>query len=254
MNAASTALRTPPSRQDVIAAVPDSIDAFERSVHDIDYESKGVLFSEMLFVEIGTRLAGATRIIESGRARGQSTLILALRLPGLPIVSYEFDANSPDVPIARERLAPYPNVSLRFGDATRELPMIVAPGDVVVIDGPKGFRAVRLALGLLAQGRCDTVFVHDMCVGTRERRFLDAHVPGVFYSDDPAFVEAAHRLDARCTDAIPPARRREALDGGPGYGFSMACLTRRPGVSYGGLRARAALAGLMRRFDRGGEQ
>ncbi len=239
-----------PTLAAVLAAVPDTLPAFDAAMAGIDYESKGVLFSEMLFVEIGARLAGARRLLESGRARGQSTLILARRFPGVPIVSYEFDARSPDVPIAQARLAGCRDVELRFGDATRELPALAAAGDAVLVDGPKGFRAVRLALALLTGGRVDTVFVHDMCVGTPERRFLDECVPGVFCSDDARYVRLAHRLDARCADAIPPERRHEALGDRPGYGFSMACLPRVPGVNYRALRWRAALAGLSRRFAR----
>jgi hypothetical protein len=235
--------------ESVLNATPRWIDEFERSLAGADYESKGVLFSEMLFVEVGIRLMKARRVVESGRARGQSTLVLAQRLPGLPIVSYEFDPHSPDVPVAGARLAPYPAVALRFGDATKALPPLVQAGDAVLIDGPKGFRAVRLALALLAQGGCEAVFVHDMCVGTLERAFLDAHVPGVFYSDDPRFVALASRLDDRFEDAIPAQRRRQALNGRSGYGFSMACLPRMAGVSYRTLQLRCMLAGLMRRFS-----
>jgi len=73
--------------------------------------------------------------------------------PSLPIISIEYDARSPDVPTAAARLAGFSNLDLRFGDATRLLPGLVQPGDIVLIDGPKGFRGLRLALSLLASGK-----------------------------------------------------------------------------------------------------
>lgn len=245
------ARRPPLTIEAVLAEAPGWLEPFAASIRSLDYENKGVMFSEMFFIELGARLAGAKRLIESGRARGQSTLILARRFPELPIISFEFVEGSADAAVAQARLAPYANADLRFGDATQALPAIVREGDVVFIDGPKGFRAVRLALTLLRHTATPAVFLHDMCVGTLERRFLDRHVPGVFYSDDPRFARLAHGLDAGCIEAIPPERRFEAIYPDAGYGFSMACLPRIPDAPYGWLQLRVALAGMSRLVDRG---
>lgn len=208
---------------------------FATRIQDVPYERKGILYSEMFFLWL---CAGAPRrILESGRARGQSTLLLALAFPDIPIVSIEHDPGSPDVPVAAERLAGRSNVDLRFGDATRILPDLAAPGDVVLIDGPKGFRALRLALRLLAQGRVGTVFLHDMLRGTAERSFLETHLPSTLYADDPRFAELARPLDAAVQGEIPPG------------GYGLACLQRDAGASYRLAWWRAALAGARRRHE-----
>jgi hypothetical protein len=170
----------------------------QRIVREIPFEQKGVLFSEMLF--LGACLDGKkpTRIIESGRARGQSTHVLALMFPDTEIASIEYDANSPDCPIAAQRLAPFKNVRLLFGDSTKLIPEMLREGDVVLIDGPKHFRAIRLALQLMVTGKPEAVFIHDVDCSVPERHYLDRGVPGVLYSDDDAFVKEFRSLDDKC--------------------------------------------------------
>jgi predicted O-methyltransferase YrrM len=219
--------------------------AFERRIRGVPYERKGVLFWEMLFVYLCARSAAPRRILESGRARGQSTLLLALCFPELPIVSLEHDPASPDASVAAERLRPYPNVQLEFGDAMRLLPAIAREGDVVLIDGPKGFRALRLALSLLSGGRISMVFLHDMTAGTRERAFLERRLPATLYSDAADFAAVANTLDAAAAD-IPAALRWDAAARRP-YGYGMACLPRLTGTSYRRARIAAAFSGFAAR-------
>lgn len=221
---------------------------FRQRVAGVPYEKKGVLFSEMYFLYLCARHAAPRRLLESGRARGQSTLLLSLLFPELPVISFEHDPASPDVAVASERLSDRRNVELRFGDATRVLPAEVRSGDIVLIDGPKGFRGLRLALRLLASGRPAQVFVHDCAVGSPERRFLEAHVPGACYSDHPHFARIAHVLDAACSDTIPVDRRIDGDRPPAGYGYGLACLPRDAGVSYRWLLARAMLAGSIERL------
>jgi predicted O-methyltransferase YrrM len=203
----------------------------------VPYERKGVLFSEMLFFYLCASSARPRRILESGRARGQSTLLLALCFPQLPIISLEHDAASADVPVAAQRLRAHRNVSLEFGDAMQILPAIADHGDVVLIDGPKGFRALRLALRLLSQGRVSMVFVHDMTAGTAERRFLEHRLPSTLYSDAQDFAAVARALDERVEDA--PAR-----------GFGLACLPSLPRGGYAWKWLAAAFTGFATRVAR----
>jgi predicted O-methyltransferase YrrM len=211
--------------------------AYRSRVGGVPYERKGILFSEMFFFTLCARRARPARILESGRARAQSTLLLAVSFPELPILSLEHDPRSVDVPVAAARMRPYPNVELRFGDATRILPAIARQGDVALIDGPKGFRAVRLALHLLAQGRLAMVFLHDVLRGSPERAFLERWLPATLYSDDPRFARVAHVLDAAADD-IPEPRRWRGGDPSAGYGYSLACLQHSAHTPY--LRARIA--------------
>jgi predicted O-methyltransferase YrrM len=230
----------------VAEAAAHELAPFRRRVAGMPYERKGILYSEMLFFCVCVRGMRPRRILESGRARGQSTLLLALCFPDIPIISFEYDADSPDVPVAAARLKPFANVELRFGDATRLLPQLAVEGDVVLIDGPKGFRSIRLALSLLAQGRVSMVFLHDMTRGTLERRFLEAHVPGTLYSDEPQFAAVARHLDAAASD-IPDALAWKSP--GDGHGYGLACLQRQE-LNYRLVGVRAVLDGLAARIGK----
>ncbi len=223
-------------------------EAFRLRVAGVPYERKGILFSEMFFLYLCARHAAPRRILESGRARGQSTLLLSLLFPELPVISLEHDPASPDVAVAAGRLRERRNVDLRFGDATRILPGEARAGDIVLIDGPKGFRGLRLALSLLATGRASMVFLHDAGKGSVERAFLEARVPGAMYSDDPGFARIAHVLDGDCQGDLPADRRFEGERApATAYGFGMACLTHDPAVSYRRLLARVVIDGILYR-------
>lgn len=229
--------------QAVVAAAARELDGFQRRVAGLPYERKGILYSEMLFFCACAGGARPRRILESGRARGQSTLVLAACFPDVRIISLEHDAASPDVPVAAARLRQFGNVELRFGDATRLLPELAAEGDVVLIDGPKGFRSIRLALRLLAQGHSSMVFLHDMTRGTPERRFLERHLPGTLYSDEPGFAALARHLDGAAD--IPEELLWKSP--GDGHGYGLACLQRQD-LNYRVIGARAVLNGFAARF------
>lgn len=225
------------------------VDEFTDLIADIPYERKGILFSEMFFFWLCARSVHPKRILESGRARGQSTLILSYCFPDAEILSVEYDRNSPDVAIAAERLAGCSNVRQLFGDATQLLPTMAQPGDVALIDGPKGYRGIRLALNLLAQGNTPLVFVHDTATGSPERDYLAHHMPEVVYSDLPAFAHVAHRLDQGAWNELPEQHRWMG-DNPPvaGYGFSLACLPHQTDRSYLLLKLQAILSGTRHRL------
>jgi hypothetical protein len=158
------------------------------------------------------------RIVESGRARAQSTLVLSKLFPQAAIVSLESDAASPDVAIAAERLRDCDNVECRFGDSLALLPEMVRPGDVVLIDGPKDFRALKLAFRLLRGGQASVVFVHDLWLGSPAREFIERHLPSVLLSDEPRWVERYAMLDS--SKPLPPA---ESLGNRRAYGATLGC-------------------------------
>jgi predicted O-methyltransferase YrrM len=233
--------------EDLERVAPAELDAYRLRVADIPYEAKGILYSEMFFFYLCARAAGARRILESGRARGQSTLLLAACFPDRPIISLEHDQHSPDVAIAGARLAGRSNVELRFGDATRVLPRITRPGDVVIIDGPKGYRGLRLALRLLAQGNASLVFIHDLNPRAPERRLVEARLPHTLYSDDPRFASLAHVLDAPARETIPHELRWREDGAAVGYGHTLACLQRAPNASYRMAWLASVLDGVLKR-------
>ena len=155
----------------------------------------GIFISEMFFFYCVVRPINPPRILESGRDLGGSTLLLANCFPDARIASVEFEAASPRAQTALQRLKPHPNVECLFGDSRELLPKLIQPGDPVLIDGPKEFRALKLALRLLRTHKPSAVFMHDFGAGTPWRQFLDRHWPGVFFSDHPEFLRRFGSLD-----------------------------------------------------------
>ncbi len=184
----------------------------------VSHERKGIRSSELFFLYVAIADREPARILESGRARAQSTLVLARLFPQTAIISIESDASSPDVGIATERLKPYGNVDCRFGDSRQLLPELLRPGDVILIDGPKDFRALKLALRLLRTGKPRAVFVHDLWLGLPARRFVDRYLRTAFLSDDPEWVRQYSHLDSSTRTPPSPTGHRRA------YGATFACL------------------------------
>src|SRR5438105_15471969 len=141
----------------------------------------GIWESEMFLFYAAVRPYAPKQILESGRARGKSTLILAHCFPDARIVSVEFDRQSENAAAAEAKLKPYANVELLYGDSREILPERLQDGDAVLIDGPKDFRALKLALELLRTGKPSTVFVHDFPPGSPWRTFVERNWPAAFF-------------------------------------------------------------------------
>jgi predicted O-methyltransferase YrrM len=156
---------------------------------------RGIFVSEMFLFYSVVRPLNPRRILESGRALGGSTLTLAHCFPRTRIVSVEFASASPNAATALAKLAPHRNVECLFGDPRKILPRLLEPADPVLIDGPKDFRALKLALRLLRTRKPSVVFLHDFGAGSPWRRFLDRHWPGAFFSDHPEFLRRFSWLD-----------------------------------------------------------
>ncbi len=169
-------------------AIIDAMPAYERG--------PGIYISEMFLFYCVVRPLAPQRILESGRDRGGSTCLLANCFPNARIISVEFDRASPRAAPALERLAPHKNVECLFGDSRELLPNFLQPNDAVLIDGPKEFRALKLALRLLRTGKPSVVFVHDVSAGSPIRQFLERHWPGAFFSDHPEFFARFCTLDS----------------------------------------------------------
>ena len=181
----------------VLSAADALLPEFEQAIAGIPAEERGrgIFLSEMFLFYCVVRPMQPARILESGRDLGGSTLNLAHCFPRARILSVEFEKDSPHAAVALEKLAPYRNVDCLFGDSRELLPRLVRRGDAVLIDGPKDFRALKLALRLLRSCQPAVVFLHDFSAGTPWRRFLDEHWPGAFFSDDPEFLRRFGWLD-----------------------------------------------------------
>ena len=178
--------------------------AFARSLDRFRHEIKGVLSSEMLLFCALSRHLGVGTVIESGRARGNSTQMLAEYFAGpggASVFSIEYFKYTEDSLIALRRLAGrHPNLRLLFGDAFVLLPRLCARAGpcTVLIDGPKGKYALQLASRLLRNGDVRAVFIHDSHQDTEIRPAIEQLYPHTYSSDDPGFVKAFSSLDGPC--------------------------------------------------------
>ena len=202
--------------QELLREAAASLPLYLERTGGLSHEKKGIRRSELFFFYASVASAKPRRIVESGRARAQSTLVLARLFPETSIVSLESDASSPDAKIAAERLRECANVECLFGDSLRLLPDLVEAGDYVLIDGPKDFRALKLAFRLLHGGKPLAVFVHDLWLGSPVRAFVDRHLPSAILSDDPEWVQRYASLDStRPLPEFEPNESRRA------YGATM---------------------------------
>lgn len=226
-----------------LARARELVDEFEHRVGPVEKLPRGIDISEAFFVFSTAADARPRQIVESGRALGQSTELLARCFPHVSVVSVEANPNHPDAPLALQRLSELPNVACLFGNSRVLLPELVLPGDIVVIDGPKRFRAIKLALRVLRRRQPALIFIHDCPRGTPVRRFLDAHVPGAFFSDDHRFVQEFCYLDRNRDEAVlrrwtDPAHRPADRS----YSATFACIPSRPGYPRTSAFVRVTLA------------
>jgi predicted O-methyltransferase YrrM len=166
----------------------------------------GIWESEMLLFYAAIKPFASKQILESGRARGKSTLILARCFSDARIISVEFDRQSENAAAAEAKLKNEQNVELLYGDSRGILPQRLQNGDAVLIDGPKDFRALKLALDLMRTGKPCAVFVHDFPPNSPQRKFVERNWPNAFFGDDPLF-QRFQSLDNERDPRPNPQRR-----------------------------------------------
>jgi len=166
----------------------------------------GIWESEMFLFYAAVKPFAPKQILESGRARGKSTLVLARCFPDARIVSVEYDRQSENAAAAEAKLKLCSNVELLYGDSREILPGRLQPGDAVLIDGPKDFRALKLALDLMRTERPCAAFVHDFLPNFPQRKFVERNWPAAFFGDDPLFRHFQN-LDAERDPRPNPQRR-----------------------------------------------
>ena len=122
------------------------------------------------------------------------------------IISVEYDRQSENAAAAETKLKPCSNVELLYGDSREILPERLQTGDAVLIDGPKDFRALKLAVDLLRTGKPCAVFVHDFPPNSPQRKFVERNWPNAFFGDDPLF-QRFQSLDNERDPRPNPQRR-----------------------------------------------
>src|ERR1700719_511398 len=120
-------VRTPPADgiSFLLGAAEKFVDQYIERIAGVVHDLKGIRPSEGFFIFALLAANPPRRILESGRARGYSTEILARCFPGTEIISIEAERDSPDVEIAARRLAGRKNVDCWFGDGRVELPRLI---------------------------------------------------------------------------------------------------------------------------------
>ena len=203
------------------------------------YEPRGILNSELPLIVAACRTAKIDVLVESGRARGQSTDVLSRYLAGaggLELYSLERKRDA-DAEYCEKRLAGRKGLHLLYGDANFELPKLVrslrGKRIAVLIDGPKGRAAVELMAECVAASN-DVVlgFIHDMY----RRRYgkpapgrtaCEALFPSAFYTEDEDYVALTRGADDAIW-AMPSAGLSEPgkLKGGEigSYGPTLAAI------------------------------
>jgi Methyltransferase domain len=166
----------------------------------------GIWESEMFLFYAAVKPFAPKQILESGRARGKSTLILARCFPESRILSVEYERESENAPAAEAKLKSESNVELLYGDSRDLLPQRLQSGDAVLIDGPKDFRALKLAVDLLRTEKPCAVFVHDFPPNSPQRKFVERNFSNAFFGDDPLFAPF-QSLDAKRDPRPNPQRR-----------------------------------------------
>jgi hypothetical protein len=193
-------------------AVADRAEAlsqeYQRIIANISPEAGfgGIWESEMFLFYAAVKPFAPRQILESGRARGKSTLILARCFPESRIVSVEYERQSENAPAAEAKLKGESNVDLLYGDSREVLPKRLQTSDAVLIDGPKDFRALRLAVDLLRTGKPCAAFIHDFPPDSPQRKFVERNFPNAFFGDDPLFTRF-QSLDADRDPRPNPQRR-----------------------------------------------
>ena len=166
----------------------------------------GIWESEMLLFYAAVKPFAPKQILESGRARGKSTLIVARCFPESRIISVEYERESENAPAAEAKLKSESNVDLLYGDSREILSERLQTGGAVLIDGPKDFRALKLAVDLLRTGKPCAVFVHDFPPDSPQRKFVERNFPNAWFGDDPLFARF-QSLDVKRDPRPNPQRR-----------------------------------------------
>jgi hypothetical protein len=155
-------------------------------------EPRGILHSEMALIIGASRDLGIEVFVESGRARGQSTYMLAKYLPNVTVHSIEANTKHPDEAFARERLRGFLNVNLYSGDGAQGCIAFCADArpkrTAVLCDGPKGLNAIATVKLCFRFAHVLAGFMHDMREPeTRAAASVMLPTEGARFSDDPAW-------------------------------------------------------------------
>ncbi len=228
------------------------------------HEPRGIFNSEMAAVLAIAKLLDVTMVVESGRARGHSTRLLAKYLGNAGVEIHSFDRErEADAIYAERQLRGLPNLHLHYGDSRIEIPRLLASSKqqriALLIDGPKERKALGLLSEcLIASDNIVVAFVHDLPRlkdgPTSARLLAEREFENPMFTDYPAFVERFRFLDALVPAGLRSSDLRRSY--GPTLGIFVpterdraAAKLRGPSVSIA-IRAYWAAKDRLRRIAR----
>lgn len=156
-------------------------------------EPRGIWPSEAIQMATVFASLAVPTIIESGRARAESTYLLSQLLPSTDIISIDSDLTSEDAMFGKSRIDGIPNVETLDGKAKKLLSSEIGKREENVglfIDGPKGKEAIRLAKRLVKKhANISVIAFHDMhskVLGksNASRHELDSSFDLVWFGDE----------------------------------------------------------------------
>jgi len=121
------------------------------------YEPKAIYHSELCNFCEEVFINNCTRIVESGTYLGYTAIRLAKVFPEIEIITFEKDAERQRY--AQGRCSAYPNITCLLGELAKHME-VITKDTAVLIDGPKGLPAIKLARKVLK--KCQVVSIHDM--------------------------------------------------------------------------------------------
>jgi hypothetical protein len=191
---------------EILSVCEEIQDEFQTIVSESSpFEAKGIFNSELLMLCAIIKATNIELLVESGRARGQSTELISRFCANnnIEFHSVEYDQNSPDVQVAEARLSDLKqSVTLHYGNAFDIIPSIIDSNKqcAVLIDGPKKLYAIELAMKLLVNNeRLVACMLHDVNKDAYpSRELLDKYFPDAIYSENIEFLEKYSFLDQEC--------------------------------------------------------
>lgn len=160
------------------------------------YEDRGVFNSEMLLACSIMAELDLKAIVESGRANGHSTEIIARFFPNKKF--YSIDTSNK----VTKDFSRYNNLELVTGDSTQIIGDYIKEDCAVFIDGPKGEKALKLAKILLCNETVKVIFIHDLYSPSPERKVAEKAFENIIFSDDEKFVSKFSYLDKDCWETL----------------------------------------------------
>lgn len=176
------------------------------------FEERGILHSEMLAMCAVCDDLGVQVILESGRARGQSTWMLAKYFSQQPLKIVSIDwreaewFSEADDRFALKRLGAFNQVRILYGNSLVLLPRLLKEFSGkrigVLLDGPKGEEAIDLLKHLIRQSPdIAAAFIHDTGKDFDYRRELETGFDRIFFTDEPKYAAAYSKIDEQCRPA-----------------------------------------------------